>query len=238
MATNNAINNTSNPLASSAVTIDPGASGDSYIQYNINTANKFRLGVDDNASDSFKISVGNALGSSDVFVMTANGECTLPQQPAFFAYLETGDNNVTGQFGVYELGNTGNNLVEYFDRGSNLDHTTGVFTAPVTGQYFLHALIRASDIASGMTTGRIDIRTKTGASFREIYSSDQQNAYAMRETNSNSLSFQVQTLMDLDAADTAYVYFLVQNGAGDTVDIVGNPSTVVPVTLFSGYLAV
>ena len=42
MATKNSLNNKSQEL-----TIDPGASGDSFLQFNINTTGEFRIGVDD-----------------------------------------------------------------------------------------------------------------------------------------------------------------------------------------------
>lgn len=47
MATKNSIGNKSQDL-----TLDPGASGDSFVQFDINGTGKFRVGVDDNAADS------------------------------------------------------------------------------------------------------------------------------------------------------------------------------------------
>ena len=48
MAKINAINNQSAEL-----TIDPGASGDSFIQFDINTTGEFRVGVDDYRYSSY-----------------------------------------------------------------------------------------------------------------------------------------------------------------------------------------
>ena len=76
-------------LLEGAVIVDPGASGDSFIQFNINTTAEFRIGVDDDDGDSFKISQGSALGTNDTFVVTSSGEITIPLQPSFQAYLGT-----------------------------------------------------------------------------------------------------------------------------------------------------
>ena len=118
MATNNAINNTSNPLASSAVTIDPGASGDSYVQFNINTTGEFRIGVDDNDGDAFVVSQGSALGTNNTYRIDAStGIVTLPLQPAFVAKLNT-ENNVTGDGTVHTFGTT-TATTEVLDTGSD-----------------------------------------------------------------------------------------------------------------------
>ena len=90
MAKINAINNKSGEL-----TIDPGASGDSFVQFDINGTSEFRIGVDD-TDDSFRISQGSALGTNDTFVMTAAGEITMPLQSAFSAYNSSDDLNATG----------------------------------------------------------------------------------------------------------------------------------------------
>ncbi|MDC7243658.1 MAG: hypothetical protein PQJ44_06955 [Sphaerochaetaceae bacterium] len=96
-----------------SATIDPGASGDSFVQFDINTTGEFRVGVDDDG-DAFKISQGSALGTNDTFIMSAAGERTMALQPAFLAYLGTTDSNVTGDATVFTLG-SGNALTEVFD---------------------------------------------------------------------------------------------------------------------------
>jgi len=81
MAKVNSIDNQSESL-----TIDPGASGDSFVQFDINATGEFRIGVDD-TDDSFRVSQGSALGTNDTFIMTDAGEKTTPLQPAFLAYV-------------------------------------------------------------------------------------------------------------------------------------------------------
>ena len=80
MATKNSIDNAVQDL-----TIDPGATGDSFIQFDINATGEFRIGVDDASGDAFVIAQGSALGTNDTFVMTAAGERTMPLQSAFLA---------------------------------------------------------------------------------------------------------------------------------------------------------
>jgi len=132
------------------VNIDPGASGDSFIQFDINSTNEFRIGVDD-TDDSFRISQGGALGTNDTFVMSAAGERTLPLQPSFAAYMGTADTGVTGDATVYTFG-SGNALTEIYDRGGDFV-TSGTFTAPVTGIYWLSFAIRFTNVTSGHTSG-------------------------------------------------------------------------------------
>ena len=125
MATINALNN-----ASGELTIDPGASGDSFIQFDINTTGEFRIGVDD-TDDSFRISQGSALGTNDMFVVTAAGEITTPSQPAFNAYMGSTASNVTGDGTLYAIAFD----TELYDVGSDYNTGTYTFTAPVTGRY-------------------------------------------------------------------------------------------------------
>jgi len=135
MATQNSIYKKTQDL-----TVDPGASGDSFVQFDINGTGEFRVGVDD-TDDSFRISQGSALGTNDTFIMTAAGERTMPLQPAFLAVLSTTQNNVTGN-------NTKYSYVcdtEVFDQNSDYNNTTGIFTAPVTGRYVISARIYLSD---------------------------------------------------------------------------------------------
>ena len=161
--TQNSINNHAGAFSCTSQTIDPGASGDSFVQFDINTTGEFRIGVDD-TDDSFRISQGSALGTSDTFIMTAAGENTKPLQPAFLAYLATEDVNVTGNNTIYFLGDTdiGNTLTEVFDQ--NGDFTPGasggaIFTAPITGRYAFFLGIRANDVTSSATAWTMDFST-------------------------------------------------------------------------------
>ena len=208
------------------LTIDPGASGDSWLQFDINTGNEFIIGVDDDAADAFKIAQGAALGGTDTFVMTAAGERTMPLQPAFLAYLGTGDDNQTGNGVIYDLG-SGNALTEVFDQNSDFN-VNGTFTASITGRYLLSATILVDGLTNAMTNEYIQILP---SNRRYIY---QQNPWNDNAVGTGA-SISVTSVTDMDAADTAIVQLRITNGAGDTADIVGDA---VVNTYFSGCLLV
>lgn len=225
MASINSINNTSNPLASTAVTIDPGASGDSYVQFDINTTGEFRIGVDDNDSDKFKISQGSALGTNDTFVMTADGERTLPLQPAFLAYLASDDNNVTGTGTNYTLG-TNTALTEVFDQNSDFV-TSGTFTAPVTGRYYFYYWIKFHEITSGNS-----MNTQIVTSNRSYLSL--QTDPSVISNNSSELALEFGVFADMDASDTTTFTIVVDGEASDLIDLTGGATVA---TAVAGYLA-
>jgi len=213
MGTQNSINHTSNPFASTAFTIDPGASGDSYTQYSINGTPEFRIGVDDDAADSFKISQGNALGANDTFIMSAAGERIMPLQPAVLAYLPSDDNNVTGNGATWTLGST-TALTEIFDQSGDFN-TNGTFTAPVTGRYYIHVEMRTDDVTAAMTTGSIQIVTSN-----RTYTTSYINPGAAMDTALN-ISFAATAIADMDATDTATTTITLSNGAGNTAAVDG-----------------
>lgn len=225
MATQNAINQESKPLSSTAVTIDPGVSGDSYVQFDINTTGEFRIGVDDDDADKFKISQGSALGTNDTFIMTANGERTMPLQPACLAYLSSDDTNVTGAGTLAQLG-SGTALTEVFDQNADFN-TNGTFTAPVTGRYLLIASLRMEQLAAGMISGQMQLVTSNRTYFSNI-----RDALAVANSSSQT-GFAISAIADMDASDTATANILVAGGGGDTADISGGAS---PLSYFCGYL--
>jgi hypothetical protein len=222
MAKKNSINNETGSL-----TVDPGSSGDSYIQFDINGTNEFIVGVDDSDSDKFKISLEGTLGATDkdTFVMTAAGERTMPLQPAFLAYLGSVVTNTTGAGTTWTLGTT-TALTQVFDQNDDFN-TNGTFTAPVTGIYLLTVLIRMDDLTAAMTDGYIEIVT-TNRTYAGSYISP-----GAARNNNNQCSFTLTTLADMSATHTATVQITISNGAGDTADSGGSASVI---TSFSGTL--
>jgi len=223
MAKINAISNKSAEL-----TVDPGASGDSFVQFDINTTGEFRIGVDDDASDAFKISQGSALGSNDTFVMSAAGERTMPLQPAFLAYLGTTDSNVTGD-GTYFTVGSGNAMTEVFDQNSDFN-TNGTFTAPVTGRYLFCGQIELDDIVSAHTLGLGVFDSSNG-----LWRFDRSDFGNIGVTNGLQVGGSV--LIDMDAADIATMDIGVFNST-KTVDVIAVAPATGAGTWFCGYLAV
>lgn len=207
----NAINNQSGEL-----TIDPGASGDSFIQFDINGTGEFRIGVDD-TDDSFRISQGSALGTIDTFIMTASGENTWPLQPAFLAQQASGfDTDVTGNGTVFTLG-SGLALTKRFDQGGDIT-TAGVFTAPITGIYFLgSSMLLAQAPATPMTA--------TSMNYTIVTSNRTWSGYKINPSTTYNLGQQIgvsfSTLMDMDSGDTATTQIALSGSGADTSDVVG-----------------
>lgn len=190
MATKNAISNKTGSL-----TVDPGASGDSFLQFDINTTGEFRIGVDDTDSDAFVISQGSALGTTNTFRMSAAGERTMPLQPVFSAYTST-LLNVTGDGTVYTI--LWSN--EIFDIGSDYNTGTGTFTASTSGRYRFILNVWISDCDNAAFTS---IYTQIVTSNR-TYTGCKEDPY-IRCTQYGSYgqaSFVLSALVDMDAADT------------------------------------
>lgn len=221
MAKINAIGNKTSNL-----TIDPGASGDSFVQYSVNGVDKYRAGFDDSATE-FKLSKGSALGTNDHLVVTQDGEQTLPLQPAFLAYLSTTMVNATGTdaTGLVTIPFD----TEVFDIGSNYNTSTGVFTAPVAGKYCFSAYCTLDDLPAD--DRRLFFRVIVDATSFLHHLSNPRYVHVSGVYVTGSDAF-----YSMDAADEAKVQVSVYDGASDDVDIVGSAATELK-TYFSGYLA-
>jgi hypothetical protein len=164
-------------------------------------------------------STSNLVQDSTINVTDA-GEMTNASQPAFFAYNSVTDTNQTGAGTVATVDFD----TEVFDQGG--DFATDTFTAPVTGRYFLASMVNTTSITSAMTSAQIRFTT-SNREFSVSY-----NAATARSSGNNT-GFEMATLADMDAADTAVVHLFIQNGAGNTAGIYGGAG---PQTCFSGNL--
>ena len=205
-------------IASTGMTLDPGASGDSTVQFDINTTNEFIMGVDD-TDDSFRISQGSALGTNDTFVMTAAGERTMPLQPAFLATAST-QSDVTGDGTTYtvQFGTV------VYDQNSDYDGTS-TFTAPVTGRYLFSAIMQVHNDA----TGGLSNVVKLVASNRTIVITNlpTENQVTNYVGVNGHVTVGGTMSVDMDASDTVTITW--QSGSNSKADDVISGT-------FSGYL--
>ena len=154
-------------------------------------------------------------------IPTAAGERTMPLQPAFAAYNNTLRTDITGDSTLYSVIFE----VEDVDQNGDYDHTTGVFTAPVTGFYIFNASVHLLDLAAGHTEGRLSFYINGSSSNCASISN-----YAFMRDPSDELCLNIKTGAYLTAADTVNVRLAVL-GAAKAVDI---PAGIL--TIFSGTL--
>lgn len=152
--------------------------------------------------------------------VTDNGEMTNTSQPAFLAHGAATFTNVTGD------GTTVTVVFdnEAFDQNSDYDNTTGTFTAPVTGKYFLEGAIGWTGLTSSHTRQITRIVTSNGTYFVCF-----NNPFVVQDSN-GFINAVGSALFDMDAADTATITGTVYNGS-KVVDIDNARST-----YFSGAL--
>jgi hypothetical protein len=201
-------------LKTGLLAVDPGASGDSAVQFNIANTGEFRIGVDDDAADAFKISQGSALGTNDTFIMTAAGERTMPLNPCFSAFRDATLNNVTGDGTVV---NPVPFNAEVFDQGADYNTGTSIFTAPVTGRYQFSTQIYGTGIGVANTSTSINLITSNRSYVSAVY-----NPGAMIATTVVSTS--ESWIADMDAGDTAQISWVV-GGVALIVNLGGGAST-------------
>ena len=207
---------------SGSLTVDPGvAATDSYIQFDVNTVNKFRVGVDD-TDDSFRISHGNDLGANNRFKMSSSGERTMPSQPAFLGVVTSDILNVTGDGTTYSIVGT-----ERFDQSGSL--ALGVFTAPVSGVYRFDAGIGIGGIGVGHDRVYFSIYSDT---VTKQYPFGICSPATVRDANGQRMSINAKTIAVMDAADRYWIFINVRTGV-KTVDVFGGA---IVETWFSGSL--
>lgn len=165
-----------------------------------------------NSTSSLALKYGTAdftLASATGTVMSAldTGETTFPLQPAFWAVKSATTTNVTGNGTLYTFVPD----TEIYDVNGDYNAGTGVFTAPVTGKYFLisRAVIVGCTIASS-------IQIQIATSNNTVVSNNN------RAASANNYDWQAIVSCDMDSGDTATFKVLTQGEAADTDDIYGD----------------
>jgi hypothetical protein len=167
----------------------------------------------------------NAMGivtnGATAMAISSDGEVTMPKQPAFLATVSTTQSNIADGHVQIEADN------EIFDQ--NADYNTGnyTFTAPVTGRYSFQVNITTSDLAIDYQW----VYCYIGTSNRTCFVS---NVDPRIFDTAGAYSLGGAILVDMDANDTATLYFRSSAHGTNTVDIVSNTTN--PETYFSGYL--
>ena len=191
--------------------INGGSSSSGQLIFMDAGTNRARIGVP-TGTTTLSLSGSNTL-TGDV-VITADGEVTMPTQPAFSAKVNSDQTNVAvGSDVTVVFG------AEIYDVGSNFASNT--FTAPVTGKYQLSFMMYTQAIDSAATYVQMQIKTSNRGYFI-IFDPDfgQDATY---------WTFSLSILADMDANDTAIVQYAQSGGSAQT-DINGN-------SYFTGFLA-
>ena len=150
----------------------------------------------------------------------STGAVTMPAQPAFLAYVNTAQDNISvGTTHTIKFSG------ERFDNNADFNAGTYTFTAPVTGKYQFNAFVRADNIDQAASYYHLGLRT----SNQDYLYIRGQNEFA-GDTNYAMLAA-ISVLADMDAGDTAYLD-VYQAGGTAQVDIQTSASS----SSFSGYL--
>lgn len=153
------------------------------------------------SNDAYSLSL-ETNGTTAMTISTA-GEITTPLNPAFKASGGS-VSNVTGDGTLYQIVFG----TEIYD--TNGDHADGVFTAPVSGNYFFHATVFCMQVDTAHTLAYMQFIASDGGTddVRVMYESPANsftpNAYFMMAGSCNTY---------LDAADTMVVKIGVANGS-------------------------
>jgi len=130
-----------------------------------------------------------------------------PAQPGVLAYNSATDTNVTG----YDINHTCDFDTEVYDQGGNF--LNDVFTAPVTGRYFITATVRLE----GLNTNIMQLPLRINASNEDYF-------YIFNNQPSSGVTNQaitVTNIIDMDANDTVYIQLQAQGVGSNAVDVIG-----------------
>ena len=197
------------------VTIVSGTTNTAYLMFADGTtgADRYRgqLAYDHNVNE-----MSFATDGSEAMRIKSSGAVTMPAQPAFSAINNTASqtNLAINAYHTVVFGG------EIFDQGS--DFASNTFTAPVTGRYQFNVQLRLYQI-------------DTAAEYYQAYITTSNRGYEVGlvsplfTSDPTYMTLSSSFLVDMDAADTAYVRFYQAGGSAQT-DLQQACS------IFSGYL--
>ena len=149
--------------------------------------------------------------------ITANGEVTMPSQPAFSAQPTSDINNITGDATTAALTNVA--YTEYFDVNADFNHNDGAnrgkFTAPVTGKYYIGYTLCYSGVTSASTSG-VHALVTSNRTYNNNF-----NPYNHANVGVNG-NIVFSAIVDMDANDTTHVTLYVNGNGSKVVDILAS----------------
>ena len=178
--------------------------------------------LDTNIAISGNLDVGTirATNGTTALNIDANGAITKPLQPAFLAYSNSTQSNISA-----DTSTTINFNTEIFDQGSDFNNSNYKFTAPVTGRYQL----QFKCYLTGVPSDAEFIYTQIITSNRNYI-----HIFDPAGFDGNFWFVDNAVLVDMDASDTAHVVIYNRLGTA-SLDVYGGDNSD-PSTYFSGYL--
>ena len=182
------------------------------------SSDKLATGIDvtklaDGTVTSAELQYINTLSSNAQTQITAAGG-TDNASSAFFVYNASGVTNTTGDGTLYDLMGGGLTWTELYDVGN--DVSSGTFTAPTTGKYFLHVTMTVENMGSSHDNGCGFIVTSN-----RTYTVFYQDTYL--GTRDHHMLASSGIIVDMDASDTARLDIQIYGGT-KTVTLKGMDS--------------